>query len=104
MSPLRSLRTLTEPAPAAAPIAPFPMNAASRALEQRVVAQAQRGDGRITLALLQELGLGERGAERLLGDWRVRGWVLKDPARQNAHYLTPKLEALVGNRETRETP
>jgi len=32
MSPLRSLRTLTEPAPAAAPIAPFPMNAASRVL------------------------------------------------------------------------
>ncbi|HOV49547.1 MAG TPA: FtsK/SpoIIIE domain-containing protein [Anaerolineae bacterium] len=73
-------------------------------LEQQVVTQAQQRDGRITLALLQELGLGKREAERLLGDWRVRGWVLKDPARQNAHYLTPKLEALVGNRETRETP
>jgi len=72
-------------------------------LEQRVVAQAQRGDGRITLALLQELGLGKREAERLLGDWRSRGWVLKDPNRQNAHYATPKLEALAGNRETRET-
>ncbi|HOC22084.1 MAG TPA: FtsK/SpoIIIE domain-containing protein [Anaerolineae bacterium] len=73
-------------------------------LEQQVVTQAQQRDGRITLALLQELGLGKREAERLLSDWRVRGWVLKDPARQNAHYLTSKLEALVGNRETRETP
>jgi len=55
--------------------------------EAQVVTAALADDGRVTLALLQEHGYGKNGAVRLLTDWRARGWVEKDPARQNAHYL-----------------
>lgn len=55
--------------------------------EQRVIAAALAADGRVTLALLQEYGYGKNEAGRLLTEWRMRGWVQKDPARQNAHYI-----------------
>lgn len=55
--------------------------------EQRVIAAALAADGRVTLALLQEYGYGKNEAGRLLSEWRMRGWVQKDPARQNAHYI-----------------
>ncbi|MBN2390746.1 MAG: hypothetical protein JXR84_08485 [Anaerolineae bacterium] len=55
--------------------------------EMRVVAAALADDGRVTLALLQEHGYGKNEASRLLAEWRARGWVEKDPARYNAHYL-----------------
>lgn len=55
--------------------------------EAQVVTAARADAGRVTLALLQGHGYGKNEAARLLTDWRARGWVEKDPARQNAHYL-----------------
>ncbi len=51
--------------------------------------------GRITIPLLKEYGVTEWEARKLLEDWELRGWVEKDPRRDNARYVTPKLEGLL---------
>jgi hypothetical protein len=67
------------------------------AQEAQVVRAALADEGRMTLALLQEHGYGKNEAGRLLTDWRARGWVQKDAARQNAHYLcTDRFPAFPG--------
>lgn len=61
--------------------------------ERAVIAEAQENGGRVTLALLQAHGYTRNDATRLLSDWRVRGWVWKDPAQQNAHVLAGRFPA-----------
>jgi hypothetical protein len=61
-----------------------------RGIAQRALAQ----EGKVTLGDLKRWGLGTGEARRLLDDWRLRGWVAKDPERNNAHYVTAKLAGL----------
>jgi len=63
--------------------------------QEMQVVEAARADGdRLTLALLQEHGYQRNESRRLLAEWRARGWVIKDPAQQNAHVLTDRLPPL----------
>jgi len=45
----------------------------------------------------------EKPARKLLKAWELRGWVQKDPQRDNARYITPKLRAVWSNRQTGQT-
>jgi hypothetical protein len=69
-----------------------------------VEAAMGEGGGYMTLAFLEGEGMGQRDARRLLEDWRARGWLEKDAERGNAHQVTPKLAALLTNRQTRQSP
>lgn len=55
--------------------------------EQRIawLAFEQRG-GKVTQGDLRQWGLSTGAAWRLLNDWKLRGWVVKDPERNHAHY------------------
>ncbi len=67
--------------------------------ELRIAQHANAQGGKVTLGDSRAWGLGKNEAARLLEDWRLRGWVAKDPARHNAHFVTEKLLGLVA-RET----
>ncbi len=69
-----------------------PLTAQEQALIEHALAVA---GGRITIPLLKEYGVTEWEARKLLEDWELRGWVEKDPRRDNARYVTPKLEGLL---------
>jgi len=60
--------------------------------------------GRLSIPLLVGWGQRERAARQLLEAWELRGWVLRDPQRDNARYITPKLADLLSNRPTGQTP
>ena len=62
--------------------------------ERAIIAAALADGGRVTQALLESLGMGQRDARRLLADWRARGWVEKDPTQGNAHVITAKMRDL----------
>jgi hypothetical protein len=69
-----------------------------------VEAAMGEGEGYMTLAFLEGEGLGHREARALLDDWRARGWLEKDATRGNAHQVTPKLRALLPNRQSCQSP
>lgn len=62
------------------------------------------GNGRLSIPILQTHGYTERQARSLLDDWEHRGWVARDPQRDNARYITPKLLDLLSNRQTGQAP
>ena len=63
-----------------------------RAWVQRALKET---DGRMTIPLLQEWGLGHRAARKLLADWEMRGWLKRDLSRGNARFITEKLMSLL---------
>ncbi len=63
--------------------------------ERRVAALALEQGGKITQGSLLAWGMAPGEARRLLEDWKLRGWVAKDPRRNNAHVLTPQLTDLL---------
>lgn len=71
--------------------------------EEGVLRQALERDGRMSIPLLCEWGMTERQARRLLEEWEQRGWVRKDPQRDNARYVTDDLASLLSNRQTCQT-
>lgn len=71
-----------------------------RALLER--AQTETG-GRLSIPILVGWGQRERAARQLLEAWELRGWVLRDPQRDNARYIAPKLTQILSNRPTGQT-
>lgn len=61
-------------------------------------------NGKMTIGLLMEWGMGQREARRLVETYEVRGWLVQDAAQGNARVVTPKLADLLTNRQTRQTP
>jgi len=57
-------------------------------------------DGRLSIPIITSWGVRERAARTLLDSWEQRGWVLRDPQRDNARYITPKLIGILSNRQT----
>lgn len=53
--------------------------------------------GRMSIPMLMERGMGERAARNLVEDWQNRGWLEQDPAQKNARYITQKLRVLLSN-------
>jgi len=70
-------------------------------LAERALAET---GGKISREVLMGWGLGQGEARRLLDDWELRGWSVKDPMRANATYITPKLVNLLTNLPTQPTP
>ena len=60
-------------------------------------------DGRLSIPILVGWGSRERVARQLLDSWELRGWVMRDPHRDNARYITPKLAQILSNRQTGQT-
>ena len=58
--------------------------------------------GRLSIPILTTWGVREHAARELLEKWEQRGWVLRDPQRDNARYLTSKLMGILSlaNRDT----
>lgn len=59
--------------------------------ERETLQRAEENGGRMSIPLLKGWGMTERAARRMLSEWELRGWVRRDPQRQNARYLTGKL-------------
>jgi DNA segregation ATPase FtsK/SpoIIIE-like protein len=66
----------------------------------RAIAETQ---GRLSIPILAGWGVRERAARELLAAWEQRGWVLRDPQRDNARYLTSKLIEIMSSRQTGPT-
>jgi len=67
--------------------------------------------GRLSIPILVGWGARERAARELLETWELRGWVSRDPRRDNARYITAKLAEILSrksqdasNRQTGQTP
>ncbi len=72
--------------------------------EQPLFARSLREtDGRLSIPILVSWGSRERVARHLLEAWELRGWVMRDPQRDNARYITPKLAQILSNRQTGQT-
>lgn len=80
--------------------------------ERAILERAQREtSGRLSIPILVEWGVRERAARRALEHWEQRGWLLRDPERDNARYITPKLADILSktgheasNRPTGQAP
>jgi energy-coupling factor transporter ATP-binding protein EcfA2 len=73
--------------------------------ERALLERAQRETGgRLSIPILVGWGIRERAARRALEHWEQRGWVLRDPERDNARYITHKLTEIMSNRQTGQTP
>jgi len=71
-------------------------------VEKRALTAARKTGGRITIALAQQAaGISERQAEKLLTEWRSRGWARKDARQANAHVLTEAAPEQMMNAERR---
>lgn len=78
-----------------------PLTPDEQAIVQRALIETE---GRLTQSLLEESGWTEWQARKLLRDWELRGWVKKDPARDNARYITPKMRDLFSNHQPAQPP
>ncbi len=74
----------------------FELNLAQRAMIET--------EGKMSIPLLISWNISERQARSLVEDWELRGWLRQDPSRQNARYITPKLQDLLSNCQTGQTP
>lgn len=72
-----------------------------QALFQRALTETS---GRLSIPILIGWGCRERAARRDLETWELRGWVLRDPNRDNARYITPKLAEILSNHPAGQTP
>ncbi len=75
-------------------------SAEERRLIQRALTESE---GRMSIPLLVKWGMTEKPARKLLKAWELRGWVQKDPQRNNARYITAKLRDLWSNGQTGQT-
>ena len=73
---------------------PSPIPAREADLVRRALAEA---DGRMTTALLMQWGMSERDARELGARYEARGWLAKDPKRDNARFVTDELSTLTDN-------
>jgi hypothetical protein len=64
---------------------------------------AKETSGRMSIPILVGWGQRERAARQLLETWELRGWVLRDPQRDNARYITAKLTDLMSSQQTGQT-
>ncbi|MCG2786342.1 MAG: DUF87 domain-containing protein [Anaerolineae bacterium] len=64
---------------------------------------AKETSWRLSIPILVGWGQRERAARQLLETWELRGWVLRDPQRDNARYITAKLAEILSNRPTGQT-
>lgn len=61
-------------------------------------------DGKLTLATISEWGgVSIKQARHLQAQWAVRGWIAKDPNRDNAFCVTAKTQEITANRQTGQT-
>ena len=73
-------------------------------LESNLFARATRETaGRLSIPILVGWGQRERAARQLLETWELRGWVARDPQRDNARYITNKLTDSLSNRPAGQT-
>ncbi|MBN2005206.1 MAG: hypothetical protein JXA21_17745 [Anaerolineae bacterium] len=79
---------------------PLPLTPEELAWVQRALEETE---GRLSIPGLVAWGLSEWHSRKLLREWELRGWVRKDPYRDNAHYLTAKLRGLLINHRTPQT-
>jgi len=84
-----------------------PVNDHEAQLFLRTINETQ---GRLSIPILTAWGIRERAAREMLDGWEKRGWVLRDPQRDNARYITIKLREMlslnhrdVSNHQTRQT-
>jgi DNA segregation ATPase FtsK/SpoIIIE-like protein len=61
-------------------------------------------NGRLSIPILVGWGQRERAARQMLEMWELRGWVLRDPQRDNARYITAKLAEIMSNRQAGQAP
>jgi len=61
-------------------------------------------DGRLSIPILVGWGQRERAARQMLADWELRGWVLRNPQRDNARYITAKLAEIMSNGPAGQAP
>jgi hypothetical protein len=71
-----------------------------KALAMRAMSEQ---DGRMSIPVLVGWGMSEREARGLIDEWEMRGWLKKDPKRDNARYITGKMADLLSNRQTGQT-
>jgi hypothetical protein len=64
--------------------------------ERNLVVRALQVDGKLSRPLMEKWGWGQRAARRLLTNWELRGWLVRDPARKNARYVTDGLRKIAG--------
>ncbi|PKN91204.1 MAG: hypothetical protein CVU44_20820 [Chloroflexi bacterium HGW-Chloroflexi-6] len=73
--------------------------------ERTLFARSQREtNGRLSIPILVGWGQRERAARQMLETWELRGWVLRDPQRDNARYITAKLVEIMSNRQAGQAP
>jgi FtsK/SpoIIIE family len=63
-------------------------------------------NGRLSIPILIGWEIRERAARQMLEQWEKRGWVLRDPQRDNARYITSKLTEILSlkDRDTSNHP
>jgi hypothetical protein len=73
--------------------------------EHRLFTRAiQEAEGKLTLANISEWGgVPTKQARQLQSQWAVRGWIAKDPNRDNAFCVTAKTQEITANRQTGQT-
>ncbi len=65
---------------------------------------AQAEGGRLSTARVQEWGkTSEWQARRLIESWALKGWLAKDPKKDNAYCITPGMQVLLSNHQTPQT-
>lgn len=74
------------------PVKTSPLNDDERILVLRALADT---GGRMTQDDLVSWGLAPRQARRLAETWEIKGWLMQDPNRKNARYITPALRQIV---------
>jgi hypothetical protein len=78
-----------------------PLSDQERALFGRAM---QETEGKLTIASISEWGgVSAKQARRLQSQWAIRGWIAKDPKRDNSFCITPKTQEIVANGQTRQT-
>ncbi|GAB1472059.1 hypothetical protein MASR2M66_29370 [Chloroflexota bacterium] len=78
-----------------------PLSEKEKALFTRAL---QETEGKLTLAIISEWGgVSIKQARHLQAQWAVRGWIAKDPNRDNAFCVTVKTQEITANRQTGQT-
>jgi hypothetical protein len=73
-------------------------------LEQILFIRALAEGGKLPASKVQEWGrVSEWQARRLMEAWALKGWLAKDPGRDNAYCITPKAQVLAANHQTAQT-
>ena len=71
-----------------------PFTEQERGIAEHVI---EHTEGKVTLSILREIGVGQGAARRLMSTWEHRGWVQKDPQQGNARFITQQIRNLAGS-------